>query len=66
MFESYLVIEEAMYAVTVELRIVAVFYFVVFCIMAPESLVGVPALGNSFHIEGAESVFLRNGGIQLS
>ena len=40
-----------MYFVTVELRIVfflAVFYFVVFCIMAPESLVGVPALGEQF------------------
>jgi len=48
MFESYLVIEEAMYDVTVELRIVSVFYFVVFCIMAPESLVGVPALGEQF------------------
>lgn len=51
MFESYLVIEEGMYDVTVGLKVVfflAVFYFVVFCFMAPESLVGVPALGEQF------------------
>jgi hypothetical protein len=69
MFESYLVIEEAMCDVTVVLRMVFFWlYFTLwyFVLWHQRVWYACQRWRNSFYVEGAGSVFLRNGGIQLS